>query len=173
MVDEAGVPTPPDGRTVGEIVLRGNTLMAGYYRDPDATEQVFAGGMFHTGDLAVRQPDGHIQIRDRAKDVIISGGENIASIEIENILHQHPAVLLAAVVAMPDEKWGESPCAFVELRSGPRQPTEAELIQHCRERLARFKTPRRVVVGEIPRTATGKVQKYLLRERLRVTNCTG
>lgn len=166
VVDTAGVEVPADGRTMGEIVLRGNTLMAGYYRDGPATEQAFAGGMFHTGDLAVRHPDGQIQIRDRAKDVIISGGENIASVEIENALHQHHAVLLAAVVAMPDEKWGEVPCAFVESRPGVPVPAEAELIEHCRGRLAGFKVPKRVILGEIPKTATGKIQKYLLRSQL-------
>jgi fatty-acyl-CoA synthase len=167
VLDGTGAEVPADGATMGEIVLRGNTLMAGYYKDSKATEEAFAGSVFHTGDLGVRHPEGHIQIRDRAKDVIIAGGENISPLEIENVLHQHPAVFLAAVVAMPDDKWGELPCAFVELRPDAPVPSEAELIQHCRQQLARFKVPRKIVVGELPRTATGKIQKYLLREQLR------
>jgi len=167
VVDAAGADVPADGLTMGEIAIRGNTLMAGYYKDLDATEKAFADSVFRTGDLGVRHSDGHIQIRDRAKDVIIAGGENIASIEIESVLHQHPAVLLAAAVGMPDEKWGELPSAFVELKQDVQIPTEKELIEHCRQRLARFKVPRRIFVGAIPKTATGKIQKYLLREQLR------
>ena len=165
VMDRVDIQVPRDGITVGEIALRGNTIMAGYYKDPETTEKVFSSGVFRTGDLAVRHPNGAIEIRDRSKDIIISGGENIASIEIEGILHQHPAVLLAAVVAMPDETWGEVPCAFVELRAG-LATTPDELKEHCRERLARFKVPKNIVISDIPRTATGKIQKYLLRERV-------
>jgi fatty-acyl-CoA synthase len=165
VMDENGQPVPADGKAIGEIMLRGNTLMAGYYRDADATEAAFKGGWFHTGDLAVRHPNGHIEIRDRAKDIIISGGENIASIEIESVLQMHPAVLMAAAVAMPDEKWGEVPCAFVEIKATAQGPTESELIELCRGHLARFKVPKKIVFGEIPKTGTGKMLKYLLRKR--------
>jgi fatty-acyl-CoA synthase len=154
-----------DASTIGEIVLRGNTLMAGYLKDPEATLAAFAGGVFHTGDLAVRHANGHIEIRDRAKDIIISGGENIASIEVERALQRHPGVYLAAVVAMPDEKWGEVPCAFVEYAANRPSPTEAELIEHCRGLLAGFKVPRKIVESVLPKTATGKIQKNVLRER--------
>ena len=159
-------PVPADGETIGELMVRGNTTMKGYLKNPRATEAAFAGGWFHSGDLAVLQPDGYAKIVDRAKDIIISGGENISSIEVEDALYRHPAVLLAAIVAAPDDRWGEVPCAFVELRPGA-EATEAELIAHCREHLARFKAPRRVVFGALPRTPTGKIQKYLLRERAR------
>jgi fatty-acyl-CoA synthase len=155
---------PWDGVSTGEIVLEGNTVMAGYYKDPVATEKAFAGGVFHTGDLAVRHPDGQIEIRDRAKDIIVSGGENIASIEIESALLRHDTVMLAAVVAMPDDKWGEVPCAFIELRPGSSRPSETELADHCRKYLARYKVPKRFVFREIPKTATGKLQKHVLRE---------
>lgn len=163
VVDEAGNDVPRDGVTEGEIVLRGNTVMAGYFRDAEATEASFAGGHLHTGDLAVRHPDGQIEIRDRAKDVVISGGENISSIEVETVLHKHPDVLLAAVVAVPDDKWGETPWAFVEPRKGASL-TEADLEVFCRGYLSGFKRPRRFVFGELPKTATGKIQKFLLRE---------
>ncbi len=163
VVDEAGNEVPRDGTTEGEIVLRGNTVMAGYFRDAEATEASFAGGHLHTGDLAVRHPDGQIEIRDRAKDVVISGGENISSIEVETVLHKHPDVLLAAVVAVPHDKWGETPWAFVETRRGANL-TEAGLEAFCREHLSGFKRPRRFVFGELPKTATGKIQKFLLRE---------
>ena len=156
-------PLPQDGRSVGELLLRGNTIMKGYLRDPAATEAALAGGWLHTGDLAVRHPDGYVEILDRAKDIVISGGENIATIEIEDLLHRHPAVQGAAVVARPDPFWGETPFAFVELRPGA-SASAAELIAHCRAGLARFKVPRHVVFGELPRTATGKVQKFVLRE---------
>ena len=154
---------PADGATLGEIVFRGNIVMKGYLKNPEATEEAFAGGWFHTGDLAVVHPDGYVKITDRSKDVIISGGENISSLEIEDVLHRHPAVLLAAVVAQPDPKWGEVPCAYVELKSGAAV-SEQDLIAFCRSQLAGFKTPKRVVFGEIPKTSTGKVQKFLLRE---------
>ena len=160
-------PVPADGATVGEIVLRGNTVMKGYLNDAGATADAFRGGWFHSGDLAVTHPDGYIQITDRAKDIIISGGENISSIEVENALYSHEAVLEAAVVARPDERWGESPCAFVALKPDVEPVSEAVLIEHCRERLARFKAPRTVVFGDLPKTATGKIRKFELRERAR------
>ncbi|MCB1446317.1 MAG: AMP-binding protein [Rhizobiaceae bacterium] len=166
VVDAAGEEAPWDGETVGEITLAGNTLMAGYYRDSEATDAAFAGGLFHTGDLAVRHPDGDIEIRDRSKDVIISGGENISSVEIESVLHQHPAVLMAAVVSAPDGKWGEIPVAFIELRTGHDADAEA-LRAFCRERLAGFKMPRRFLFRELPKTATGKIQKFVLRDMAR------
>jgi len=159
-------PVPRDGETMGEIMFRGNITMKGYLRNPKATEEAFAGGWYHTGDLAVIYPDGYVKIRDRSKDIIISGGENISSIEVEDVLYRHPAVMDAAVVARPDEKWGETPCAFVALRDGA-SVTEAELIVFCRERLAHYKAPRSVVFGPIPKTSTGKIQKNLLRESLK------
>ena len=155
-----------DGQAMGEITLRGNTLMAGYHLDARATEDAFRGGVFHTGDLAVRHPGGEIEIRDRAKDIVISGGENISSLEIEKALHRHPAVLMAAVVAQPDPKWGEIPCAFIEVKPGATVG-EDELRQFCRGEMAAFKAPRRFIFGELPKTATGKIQKYLLRQRVR------
>ena len=157
-------PVPHDGQTLGEIMFRGNITMKGYLDNPRATAEAFAGGWFHTGDLAVVHPDGYAQIRDRSKDVIISGGENISSIEVEDALCRHPAVLAAAVVARPDSKWGETPCAFVELKEGSRVD-EAALLAHCAGLLARYKLPRSLVIGPLPRTATGKVQKFVLRER--------
>ncbi|MBO9647759.1 MAG: acyl-CoA synthetase [Variovorax sp.] len=159
-------PVPADGETIGEIMFRGNAVMKGYLKNPGATEEAFAGGWFHTGDLGVMHPDGYVKITDRSKDVIISGGENISSIEVEDALHHHPAVLSAAVVALPDAKWGEVPCAFVELKAGA-SVTEAELIDFCRPHLARFKLPKRIVFGELPKTSTGKIQKFVLRERVR------
>ena len=159
-------PVPADGETMGEIVFAGNVVMKGYFRNPEATEKALKGGWFWSGDIAVKHPDGYVQIKDRSKDVIISGGENISSIEVEEALFRHPAVALCAVVAMPDAKWGETPCAFVELREGAEVEAEA-LIAHCRAELAHFKAPRRVVFGELPKTSTGKVQKFALRERAR------
>jgi fatty-acyl-CoA synthase len=159
-------PVAADGTVVGEIVFRGNLTMKGYLKNPKATAAAFAGGYFHSGDLAVMHADGYAKIKDRAKDVIISGGENISSLEVEDALCRHPAVLLAAVVAQPDEKWGESPCAFVELKPGA-ESTEAELIEHCRKLIARFKVPKRVIFGGLPKTSTGKIQKYMLREQAR------
>ncbi len=157
-------PVPRDGETIGEIMFRGNLVMKGYLKDPDATARAFAGGWFHSGDLAVVHPDNYLQIRDRSKDIIISGGENISSIEIEDALYAHPAVLSCAVVAWPHEKWGETPCAFIELKEG-EEATEAEIIAFCRERMAHFKAPTRVVFGAIPKTSTGKVQKFKLRSQ--------
>jgi fatty-acyl-CoA synthase len=140
--------------------------MKGYFKNPAATEKALKGGWFWSGDLAVKHPDGYVQLKDRSKDIIISGGENISSIEVEEAIFRHPAVSLCAVVAMPDEKWGETPCAFVELREG-RSADEAEIIAHCRAELANFKAPRKVVFGELPKTSTGKVQKFVLREKAR------
>ncbi|HET8939770.1 MAG TPA: acyl-CoA synthetase [Polyangiales bacterium] len=159
-------PVAADGQSLGEIVFRGNLTMKGYLKNPKATAEAFAGGYFHSGDLAVMQPDGYAKIKDRAKDVIISGGENISSLEVEDALCRHPAVLLAAVVAQPDPKWGETPCAFVELKPGAG-PSEAELIEHCRKHIAHFKAPKRVVFGVLPKTSTGKIQKFMLREQAR------
>ncbi len=164
VVDPRGVEVPPDGATMGEVVLRGNTVMTGYFRDPDATARAFEGGWFHSGDLAVRHPDGYVELRDRAKDVIISGGENISTIEVEQAIVGHPAVLECAVVAIPDEKWGERPKAFVSLKAG-RVATEREIIDHCRLRLASYKCPDTIEFGELPKTSTGKIQKFVLRER--------
>ncbi|WP_298010542.1 acyl-CoA synthetase [uncultured Aquabacterium sp.] len=156
-------PVPSDGETMGEIMFRGNITMKGYLKNPKATQEAFAGGWFHTGDLAVMYPDGYVKIKDRSKDIIISGGENISSIEVEDVLYRHPAVMAAAVVAKPDEKWGETPCAFIELKPGA-QVTAEEIIQHCRAHLAHFKAPRAVVFGELPKTSTGKIQKFELRK---------
>lgn len=155
--------TPADGETIGEVMMRGNVVMKGYLKNPKATAAALAGGWFHTGDLGVTHPDGYIQLKDRAKDIIISGGENISSIEVEDVLFKHPAVAACAVVARPDEKWGETPCAFVELREGAKA-SEAELIAYAKERLAGFKAPKTVVFRELPKTSTGKVQKFELRE---------
>jgi fatty-acyl-CoA synthase len=155
---------PSDGETMGEAMFRGNVVMRGYLKNPSATQAAFAGGWFRSGDLGVKHPDGYIQLKDRSKDIIISGGENISSIEVEDALFRHPAVSAAAVVARPDEKWGETPMAFVELKAGATVEADA-LIAWCRERLAGYKLPRKIVFGELPKTSTGKVQKYLLRER--------
>jgi fatty-acyl-CoA synthase len=165
---DTGAEVQADGETIGEIVFRGNITMMGYFKNPAATEEAFAGGWFHSGDLAVREPDGYVKIKDRAKDVIISGGENISSVEVEDALYRHPAVAFAGVVAQPDEKWGERPCAYVELRPGATV-SEAELVDHCRRLLPGFKVPRTVIFTEIPRTSTGKIQKHVLRERSRST----
>ena len=160
-------PVPRDGETIGEVMFRGNIVMKGYLKNPDASRKAFAGGYFHSGDLAVCHPDGYIEIKDRSKDVIISGGENISSIEVEGILYRHPAVLEAAVAAMPDPKWGERPCAFVALRAEVGDVSEQEIIDFCRDNMAHFKVPRRVVFGPLPKTSTGKIQKFELRERAR------
>ncbi|MEM8698090.1 MAG: acyl-CoA synthetase [Pseudomonadota bacterium] len=161
---ETMAPVPADGETLGEIVMRGNVVMKGYLKNQSANEKAFAGGWFHTGDLAVKHSDGYVQIRDRSKDVIISGGENISSIEVEDTLFKHPAVALCAVVARPDEKWGETPCAFIELKPGA-QATADEIIAFTRDRLAHYKCPRHVVFAELPKTSTGKVQKFELRRK--------
>ena len=159
-------PVPADGATMGEVMFQGNVVMKGYLKDAAGTDAAFAGGWFHSGDLAVKYPDGYIQLRDRSKDIIISGGENISSIEVEDALYKHPAVALAAVVAQPDEKWGEVPCAFVELRPG-MSATETDIIAHCRGIMAGFKVPKRVVFTELPKTSTGKIQKHVLRGQIR------
>jgi fatty-acyl-CoA synthase len=169
MDPEAMQPVPADGETMGEIMFRGNITMKGYLKNPRATEEAFRGGWFHSGDLAVMQPDGYVKIKDRSKDIIISGGENISSLEVEDVLYRHPAVIAAAVVARPDDKWGETPCAFVELKPNSAV-SEKELIEFCRQHLARFKVPRAVVFGELPKTSTGKIQKFVLRERAKSTN---
>lgn len=163
---ETGEKLPRDGKTQGEIAIRGNTVMKGYYKSPEATEEAFVEGWFRTGDAAVWHDNGYIQIKDRLKDVIISGGENVSSVEVEGVLYRHPAVAAAAVVAKPDDKWGEVPCAFVELKAG-ESLSEEELIDFCRERMAGFKRPKKVVFGELPKTATGKIQKFVLREQAR------
>ena len=158
-------PVPADGETVGEIVMRGNTVMKGYLKNDKATAEVFEDGWFHSGDLAVVQSDGYVQIKDRAKDIIISGGENISSVEIENVLYRHHAVGEAAVVAMPDDTWGEVPCAFIELKRGETAEAE-QIIEFCTEHIARFKRPKKVIFGPLPKTATGKIQKHELRQRI-------
>jgi fatty-acyl-CoA synthase len=155
---------PQDGATMGEVFMRGNVVMKGYLKNAKATQEAFAGGWFHTGDLGVAHEDGYIEVKDRSKDIIISGGENISTIEVEGVLFRHPAVLEAAVVARPDERWGESPCAFVALKPG-MAASAAELIAFCRTHLAHFKAPRTVIFGPLPKTSTGKVQKFVLRER--------
>jgi len=157
-------PVPADGETMGEIMFRGNITMKGYLKNPKATAEAFRGGWFHSGDLAVQYPDGYVKIKDRSKDIIISGGENISSIEVEDILHRHPAVMAVAVVAKPDARWGETPCAFVELKAGATVTPE-ELIAHCKQHLAGFKVPRAIVFGELPKTSTGKIQKFELRKQ--------
>ena len=164
MDPETMKPIPHDGKTMGEIMIRGNVVMKGYFKDKEATEKSMEGGWFHSGDLAVTHPSGYIKIQDRSKDIIISGGENISSIEIENTISKHPAVSLAAVVARPDEKWGETPCAFVELIEG-KSSTEEEIITFCRETLAGFKLPKKVVFAPLPKTSTGKIQKFELRKQ--------
>jgi fatty-acyl-CoA synthase len=156
-------PVPRDGATIGEIMFRGNVVMKGYLKNKPASDKAFAGGWFHSGDLAVMHPDGYMQIKDRSKDIIISGGENISSIEVEDALYKHPAVAAAAVVAKDDEKWGETPCAFVELKPGQNATTE-DLIAWCRKNLAGYKCPRHIVFAELPKTSTGKIQKFKLRE---------
>jgi len=160
---DAMTPVPWDGETMGEIMFKGNLTMKGYLKNAKATEEAFRGGWFHSGDLAVMHPDGYVKIKDRSKDIIISGGENISSLEVEDVLYRHPAVLAAAVVAKPDEKWGETPCAFVELKPDA-EVSEEEIIEHCRASLARFKAPRQVIFGPLPKTSTGKIQKFILRD---------
>jgi fatty-acyl-CoA synthase len=163
------LPVPADGATIGELMLRGNTVMMGYLKNPAATQEAFAGGWFHTGDLAVMHPDGYVEVKDRAKDIIISGGENISSLEVEEVLYQHPSVMEAAVVARPDEKWGETPHAFVTLKPGADTVTADAIIAWCRKHMAHFKCPRHVTFGPLPKTSTGKIQKFELRERTRTT----
>ncbi|HUN93226.1 MAG TPA: acyl-CoA synthetase [Burkholderiaceae bacterium] len=162
-------PVPADAQTIGEVMFRGNIAMKGYLKNETATREAFAGGWFHSGDLAVLHPDGYLKIKDRSKDIIISGGENISSIEVEDVLYRHPAVMAAAVVAQPDPKWGEVPCAFIELKDG-QSATAEDILAHCRAHLARFKVPKGVVFGSIPKTSTGKIQKFELRQRARSTS---
>jgi fatty-acyl-CoA synthase len=164
MVDEQMRDVPADGETMGEVVMRGNNVMKGYYQDPEATSRAFRGGWFHSGDLGVMHPDGYIELRDRAKDIIISGGENISTIEVEQVILQHPAVLECAVIGVPHPHWGETPKAYVVLREGADTGAD-EIIAFCRDRIAHFKAPRHVEFGELPKTSTGKVQKFVLRER--------
>jgi len=163
-----GAPVPRDGETMGEVMLRGNTIMKGYLKNPKATDEAFRHGWYHTGDLGVWHPDGYIEVKDRAKDIIISGGENISSLEVEECLYRHPQVMEAAVVARPDAKWGETPCAFVHLKPGAEDTKPADIIAWCRENLAGFKVPKTVVFCELPKTSTGKIQKYVLRQRARM-----
>ncbi|WP_163575059.1 acyl-CoA synthetase [Halomonas faecis] len=160
-------PVPKDGQTIGEILMRGNNVMKGYLKNEAATEQALEGGWYHTGDLAVWHPDGYVEIKDRSKDIIISGGENISTIEVEDAIYGHPAVEEAAVVAKPDEKWGETPCAFVKLKTGYGEVTEADIIAHCRKHLAGYKVPKTVIFTELPKTSTGKIQKFVLRDEAR------
>lgn len=174
MLEEAAVlnpetmqPMPADGMTMGELMLRGNTVMKGYLKNPAATEEAFAGNWFHTGDLAVMHPDGYVEIKDRVKDIIISGGENISSLEVEEVLYRHPAVMEAAVVARPDDKWGETPQAFVTLKPGAEGVTDSEIVAWCRQHLAHYRCPRFVTFGPLPKTSTGKIQKFDLREKVR------
>ncbi|MCB1509558.1 MAG: AMP-binding protein, partial [Hyphomicrobiaceae bacterium] len=157
-------PVPRDGATMGEILLSGNTLMKGYLKNESATEEAFRGGVYHSGDLAVWHADGYIEVKDRSKDIIISGGENISSLEVEEVLYKHPDIMEAAVVARPDEKWGESPCAFVTLKDGAAL-TADEVITYCRANMAGYKIPRTVIFGPLPKTSTGKIQKFVLRDR--------
>ena len=163
-------PVPRDGATMGEVMLRGNTIMKGYLRNPTATDEALHGGWLHTGDLAVWHSDGYIEIKDRSKDIIISGGENVSSLEVEEVLYRHPAVMEAAVVAKPDPRWGETPCAFVTLRTGASPVPADDIVAWCREHLAHFKVPRAVVFGPLPKTSTGKIQKYILREQAKAVD---
>ena len=164
-------PVAADGTSMGEIFMRGNNVMKGYLKNPSATEKSFKGGWFASGDLGVVHPDGYVELKDRSKDIIISGGENISSVEVEDVLYKHPSVMEAAVVARPDEKWGETPCAFVELKQG-QDVSESDLIEFCKQNMARFKVPKTVVFGELPKTSTGKVQKFVLRDRARALGKT-
>jgi len=159
------VPVRRDGLTLGEIMVRSNTVMKGYLKNETATAKTLVDGWFLSGDLAVWHSDGSVEIKDRSKDIIISGGENISSLEVEEVLMQHPAIMLAAVVARPDEKWGETPCAFLELKPGANEPDDDEILEFCRTRLARFKVPRTFLFGPLPKTSTGKIQKFILRDR--------
>jgi len=164
VLDEKGEPVPRDGQTMGEVAMRGNAVMKGYFENPEATEKAFEGGWFHSGDVAVWHPDGYIELRDRKKDIIISGGENISTIEVEQAVASHPSVLECAVVAIPDDRWGEVPKAFVSLKPG-QEASEKDIIEHVRSRIAHFKAPKAVEFGELPKTSTGKIQKFVLRDR--------
>ena len=163
MDPETMIPVPRDGETIGEIMFKGNVVMRGYLKNPRATEESLRGGYFHSGDLAVMHPDGYLQIKDRSKDIIISGGENISSIEVEELLYKHPSILEAAVVARPDDKWGETPCAFVTLKTTSVKTTEQDIINYCKEKIAKFKSPKTVIFTDLPKTSTGKIQKFKLR----------
>ncbi len=163
---ETMAPVPRDGETMGEVMFKGNVVMKGYLKNPSATKDAFIGGWFHSGDLGVWHPDGYVQLKDRSKDIIISGGENISSIEVEDTLYRHPAILEAAVVARPDEKWGETPCAFINLKEGHDAVSEQDIIDFCRDNLAHYKCPKHIVFGELPKTSTGKIQKFKLRDRV-------
>jgi fatty-acyl-CoA synthase len=163
MDPETMMRVPADGETMGEVMFRGNIVMKGYLKNPKASGEAFHGGWFHSGDLGVLHPDGYIQLKDRSKDIIISGGENISSIEVEDVLYKHPAVQAAAVVAKPDEKWGETPCAFIELKPG-KEATPEEIIKWCKDGMAHYKVPKHVVFAELPKTSTGKIQKFKLRD---------
>jgi fatty-acyl-CoA synthase len=165
MDSDSMTPLPHDGETMGEVMFRGNVVMKGYLKKPDATKAALAGGWFHSGDLGVTQPDGYLQLKDRSKDIIISGGENISSIEVENVLYKHPDVLAAAVVAKSDDKWGETPCAFIELKNPDQPPSEQDIIDFCRDNIAHYKAPKTVVFGPLPQTSTGKIQKFKLRKK--------
>ncbi|GMQ77339.1 MAG: acyl-CoA synthetase [Gammaproteobacteria bacterium] len=165
---ESMQPVPSDGRTMGELMVRGNTVMKGYLKNPDATDEAFRGGWLHTGDLAVRHPDGYVEIKDRAKDIILSGGENVSSLEVEELLYKHPAIMEAAVVARPDDFWGETVCAFVALKPDAKETGSDDIIAWCRDKIARFKVPKTIVFGPLPKTSTGKIQKYVLREKAKV-----
>jgi fatty-acyl-CoA synthase len=164
VVDDSMQDVPADAATMGEVVMRGNNVMKGYYAQPEATENAFRAGWFHSGDLAVLHPDGYVELRDRKKDIIISGGENISTIEVENMIYQHPAVQEVAVIAIPDDRWGEVPKAFVVPKPG-LTPTAEEIIQFCRERMAHFKCPKAVEFGDLPKTSTGKIKKFELRDK--------
>ena len=159
-------PRPADGETIGELMIRGNTVMKGYLKNPDATRAALASGWLHTGDLGVMHPDGYVQVKDRSKDIIISGGENISSLEVEEVLYKHPDIMEAAVVARPDEKWGETPCAFVTLRTDAGLVSDENIVEFCRQNMAHFKVPKTIVFGPLPKTSTGKIQKFVLRERV-------
>ena len=170
---ETGADVPADGKSLGEICVRGNTVMKGYLKTPGATAEAFRDGWFHTGDLAVLHPDGYVEVRDRSKDIIITGGENVSSLEIESVLYRHPQVMEAAVVARPDERWGETPCAFVTLKPGAEGVDAAAIIAWCRDHMAHFKAPKSVVFGELPKTSTGKIQKFVLREQAKALGSGG
>jgi fatty-acyl-CoA synthase len=162
---DTGIEVAWNGEEIGEICVRGNTVMKGYLKNPPATEEALRDGWFHTGDLAVTHPNGYIEVKDRSKDIIISGGENISSLEVEEVLYKHPDIMEAAVVARPDEKWGETPCAFVTLRDGAGEVSAEDVIEFCRANMARYKAPKTVIFGPLPKTSTGKIQKFVLRDR--------
>jgi fatty-acyl-CoA synthase len=165
MDPEAMIELPADGQTMGEVMMRGNVIMKGYLKNPGATDDAFKGGWFHTGDLAVRHPDGYVEVKDRSKDIIITGGENVSSLEVEELLYKHPDIMEAAVVARPDDHWGETVCAFVTLKNDAGEVADDAVIEWCKDKIAGFKVPRTVVFGPLPKTSTGKIQKFVLRDR--------